>query len=112
MDRAAAELALADRSLVCTYLSDLDAAGHMLGVDSDDWRDQLLRADRLAQRLANRLPPRSALYITSDHDTVDIAAQDRIDFDHEWDLRSGVALLGGEARARHVYTEPGASTNA
>lgn len=70
-----------------------------------------MRADRLAQRLANRLPPRSALYITSDHGMVDIAPQDRINFDHEWDLQAGVALLGGEARARHVYTEPGASTD-
>lgn len=51
------------------------------------------------------------LYITSDHGMVDIAPQDRIDFDHEWDLQAGVALLGGEARARHVYTEPGASTD-
>lgn len=108
MDQAAAELARADRALVYTYLSDLDAAGHTFGVDSEEWRDQLMRADRLAQRLANRLPPRSALYITSDHGMVDIAPRDRIDYDREKDLRTGVALLGGEARARHVYTQPGA----
>ncbi|MFJ6105306.1 alkaline phosphatase family protein [Streptomyces sp. NPDC092359] len=111
MDRAAAEMAAADRSLVYTYLSDLDAAGHQDGVDSETWRDQLIRVDRLAQRLANRLPPRSALYITSDHGMVDIAPRDRIDYDHERALRDGVALLGGEARARHVYALPGAAAD-
>ncbi|MFE7211471.1 alkaline phosphatase family protein [Streptomyces sp. NPDC057611] len=111
MDRAAAELALAGRALVYTYLGDLDAAGHTFGVDSDEWRAQLMRADRLAQRLANRLPPRSALYVTSDHGMVDVAPQDRVDYDDEWDLRAGVALLGGEARARHVYTAPDAAAD-
>nr|WP_093710090.1 nucleotide pyrophosphatase/phosphodiesterase family protein [Streptomyces sp. 2131.1] len=111
MDRAAEETAAADRTLVYTYLNDLDAAGHREGVDSETWRDELIRADRLAQRLANRLPPRSALYITSDHGMIDIAPHQRIDYDHEWALRHGVALLGGEARARHVYTLPGATAD-
>ncbi|MEU2134828.1 nucleotide pyrophosphatase/phosphodiesterase family protein [Streptomyces sp. NPDC018352] len=111
MDRAAAELALADRTLVYTYLSDLDAAGHTFGVNSDEWRDQLMRADRLAQRLANRLPPRSALYITSDHGMVDVPHHHRFDFDHDGELNAGVALLGGEARARHIYAQQGAASD-
>ncbi|MEU3523167.1 nucleotide pyrophosphatase/phosphodiesterase family protein [Streptomyces sp. NPDC038707] len=111
MDRAARELGAAGQTLVYTYLSDLDAAGHQDGVDSDTWRDQLIRVDRLAQRLANRLPPRSALYVTSDHGMVDVAPDRRVDYDHDPALRGGVALLGGEARARHVYTSPGAAAD-
>ncbi|MYR70673.1 MULTISPECIES: nucleotide pyrophosphatase/phosphodiesterase family protein [unclassified Streptomyces] len=111
MDLSAAFLAAADRAVVYTYISDLDAAGHRYGVDSEEWRGELMRADRLAERLANRLPPRSALYVTADHGMVDIAEEDRVDFDHDWELRAGVSLLGGEARARHVYTAAGAAAD-
>ncbi|MFJ1652202.1 alkaline phosphatase family protein [Streptomyces sp. NPDC088337] len=110
MDVAAEQLAAADRALVYTYYSELDGAGHRYGVDSDTWRGQLMHVDRLVQRLAEQLPPRSALYVTADHGMVDIPfdEQHRVDFDEDWELRAGVALLGGEGRARHVYAVPGA----
>ena len=108
MDLAADRLASADRSLVYTYYSELDAMGHRYGVDSDAWRGQLMAVDRLAQRLAEQLPPRSVLYVTADHGMIDIAPEDRVDFDQDAELRAGVALLGGEGRARHVYAQPNA----
>lgn len=110
MDLAAEQLAAADRSLVYTYYAELDGAGHRYGIASDTWRGQLMYVDRLVQRLAEQLPPRSALYVTADHGMVDIPfdEQHRIDFDEDWELRAGVALLGGEGRARHVYAVPGA----
>ena len=109
MDLAADRLASADRSLVYTYYSELDGMGHRYGVDSDAWRGQLMMVDRLAQRLADQLPPRSVLYVTADHGMIDIAPGDRVDFDQEPELRAGVALLGGEGRARHVYAVDGAA---
>jgi predicted AlkP superfamily pyrophosphatase or phosphodiesterase len=109
MDLAADRLASADRSLVYTYYSELDGMGHRFGVDSDAWRGQLMMVDRLAQRLADQLPPRSALYVTADHGMIDIAPEDRVDFDEEEELKAGVALLGGEGRARHVYAVDGAA---
>ncbi|MFJ4918343.1 alkaline phosphatase family protein [Streptomyces sp. NPDC088725] len=113
MDLAAAQLAGGDRSLVYTYYSEVDSNGHRFGVDSDAWRGQLMYADRLAQRLAEQLPPRTALYITADHGMIDIPfdEQSRIDFDEDWELKAGVALLGGEGRARHVYAVPGAEAD-
>lgn len=111
MDLAADRLAAADRTLVYTYYSELDGMGHRYGVDSDAWRGQLMRVDRLAERLAEQLPPRSVLYVTADHGMIDIAEEDRIDFDEDWELRAGVALLGGEARARHLYAVPGAAAD-
>ncbi|MFJ2786686.1 MULTISPECIES: alkaline phosphatase family protein [unclassified Streptomyces] len=113
MDLAAEQLAGGDRSLVYTYYSELDGAGHRFGVDSDAWRGQLMCVDRLVRRLAEQLPPRSALYVTADHGMVDVPfdEQHRIDFDEDWELRAGVALLGGEGRARHVYAVPGAETD-
>ncbi|MGW5119809.1 alkaline phosphatase family protein [Streptomyces noursei] len=113
MDLAAEQLAAADRSLVYTYYSEVDGKGHRYGVDSDAWRGQLLYVDRLAQRLAEQLPPRSALYVTADHGMIDIPfdPESRIDFDEDWELRAGVRLLGGEGRARHVYAHPGAASD-
>ncbi|MFF9688569.1 alkaline phosphatase family protein [Streptomyces sp. NPDC014623] len=113
MDLAAERLAAGDRSLVYTYYSEVDGQGHRFGVDSDAWRGQLMYVDGLARRLAEQLPPRSALYITADHGMIDIPfdEQSRIDFDEDWELSAGVALLGGEGRARHVYAVPGAQAD-
>jgi hypothetical protein len=113
MDLAAEQLAAGDRSLVYTYYSEVDGAGHRYGVDSDTWRGQLMHVDRLVQRLAEQLPPRTALYVTADHGMIDVPFDEehRIDFDADWELRAGVALLGGEGRARHVYAVPGAAND-
>ncbi|MEU3403050.1 nucleotide pyrophosphatase/phosphodiesterase family protein [Streptomyces sp. NPDC006670] len=113
MDLAAIQLAAGERSLVYTYYSELDGAGHRHGVDSDAWRGQLMYVDRLVRRLAEQLPPRTALYVTADHGMVDVPFDEdsRIDFDEDWELGAGVALLGGEGRARHVYAVPGAEAD-
>jgi hypothetical protein len=113
IDLAADRLAAADRALVYTYYSELDAMGHRHGVDSDAWRGQLMMVDRLVQRLAEQLPPRAVLYVTADHGMIDIPfdEESRIDFDDDWELSAGVAVLGGEGRARHVYAVPGAAAD-
>lgn len=113
MDLTAAQLAAGDRSLVYTYYSEVDANGHRFGMDSDAWRGQVAYADRLVQRLAEQLPPRSALYVTADHGMIDIGfdEESRVDFDEDWALGAGVAVLGGEGRARHVYAVPGAAAD-
>ncbi|WP_235206584.1 alkaline phosphatase family protein [Actinomadura welshii] len=102
------ELALrrGERSYVTAYHPDLDSTGHRFGVGSADWRHQLRFVDMLAQRIAEVLPSGSALHVTADHGMVDPA--ERIDADTVPELRDGVALLGGDARARYVYSEPGA----
>jgi len=96
------------RSFVYAYHPDLDMTGHVRGVGSHAWRLQLGLVDRLALALAERLPQDSTLVITGDHGMVDVAPENRIDFDQEPALQHGVRLLGGEPRARHVYTRDGA----
>ena len=96
-----------DRSLVTVYHSELDATGHACGSGSPAWRHHLAFVDLLAQRLVEVMPPDAALYITADHGMTDPA--ERIDVDAETGLRAGVALLGGEPRARHVYAVEGAA---
>ncbi len=93
------------------YHADLDLLGHVHGPGSLPWRLQLRTIDAVAALVAEALPPDGLLAVTADHGMVDCPAAAKIDFDDhgETALRSGVRLLGGDARARHVYTEPGAA---
>jgi Type I phosphodiesterase / nucleotide pyrophosphatase len=109
--QAAATLRRSDRALVVVYHGELDATGHTFGCSSDAWRYHLGHVDKLAEQLAGALPPGTVLHVTADHGMTDVAAQDRIDIDAVPSLRAGVSLLGGEPRARHVYTEPGAAAD-
>ncbi len=108
VSRAAAGLAGTTPVLGYVYYGDLDSTGHALGCMSDAWSYQLAYVDKLAEQLTSALPHGTVLHITADHGMVDVAAADRIDVDEVPELREGVALLGGEPRARHVYCRPGA----
>jgi len=65
--------------------------------------------DKLAEQLASTLPSETCLYVTADHGMVDVGPEDRLDVDAMPELRAGLALLGGEPRARHVYARSGAA---
>jgi hypothetical protein len=106
---AVAALNESERALVTAYHGDLDSAGHEFGVNSAAWGFQLAHVDRLAEQIASALPSNAVLYVTADHGMVNVGPDDRIDVDELPQLRAGVALLGGEARARHVYARPGAA---
>lgn len=101
----------AGRSLVYVYTGDLDNVGHLRGCGSEGWRAQLAHVDLLARHLFHVLPPGGALYVTADHGMVDVAEADHVDFDSEPELSAGVLALGGEPRARYVYTVPGAAAD-
>jgi Type I phosphodiesterase / nucleotide pyrophosphatase len=106
-------LAESDRVLVGAYHGDLDATGHRYGVSSAAWSHQLAHVDKLAEQIASSMPYGAVMYVTADHGMVDVGPDDRIDADSpEYAaLRDGVAVLGGEPRARHVYAEPGAAAD-
>jgi hypothetical protein len=95
--------------LCYAYHADLDLLGHVYGPASEPWRLQLAHVDQLAATIADGLPAGGVLAVTADHGMVAVAEDSRIDFDTTADLQAGVRLLGGEARARHVYAEPGAT---
>ncbi|GLY77938.1 alkaline phosphatase family protein [Actinoallomurus iriomotensis] len=96
-----------ERSFVTVYHSELDATGHIHGSRSSAWRHHLSFVDLLVRRLAEAMPPDAALYVTADHGMTDPAT--RVDVDAEPALREGIALLGGEPRARHLYARDGAA---
>jgi len=107
--RAIDALRASDRSFVYLYYRDLDFIGHTTGVGSARWREELTYVDGVVERLAEQMPADATLFVTADHGMVDVPTDRRIDMDQDWELRAGVALLGGEARARHVYATPGAA---
>ncbi len=110
--RTAAALEEGPRAFAMVYTGDLDATGHACGCESPAWNFQLGHVDRLAEQLAGAVPDGTALHVTADHGMVDVPADARIDVDARPQLRAGVALLGGEPRARHVYARPGAAADA
>ncbi len=109
--QAAAALAENRRAFVIVYHGDLDSTAHMFGVGSDAWYYQLAHVDKLAEQLAQALPSGTCLYVTADHGMVDIGPEDKFDVDTTPELRSGLALLGGEPRARHLYARRGAAAD-
>jgi hypothetical protein len=101
----------AERALVTVYHGQLDGTGHVFGCGSDAWHYHLGHVDKLAEQLAGAIPAGTSLYVTADHGMTDVGLEDRVDVDSIPGLREGVALLGGEPRARHVYAVPGAAAD-
>lgn len=95
-------------SLTYVYDSDLDWTGHKFGVASTQWLQQLAMVDAEAEQLREALPASTRLLVVADHGMVDSPRGSRVDVDEVHGLRDGVALLGGEARFRHLYCSAGA----
>ncbi|MEP9380789.1 nucleotide pyrophosphatase/phosphodiesterase family protein [Nocardioides sp. KR10-350] len=109
-ERIAAALALsAERgSLTYLYDGDLDWTGHRYGVASSQWLQQLSMIDAEAEQLRDALPTGTRLLVVADHGMIDSPPEHRVDVDDRLELRDGVALIGGEARFRHLYCARGA----
>lgn len=93
------------------YHGQLDHLGHLHGPGSLPWRMQLQQVDQIVGSLLANLPDGAALAVTADHGMVELDPARTIDYDREPQLQPGVRLLGGELRARYVYTEPGATAD-
>ncbi len=106
---AASVLATSERpALTYLYDGDLDRTGHRYGVASTQWFQQLAMIDAEAEQLREALPTSTRLMVVADHGMVDSPPERRVDVDDHHELRDGVALLGGEARFRHLYCRRGA----
>ncbi|MGZ4473479.1 MAG: alkaline phosphatase family protein [Nocardioidaceae bacterium] len=95
-------------SLTYMYDGDLDWTGHRYGVASMQWKQQLSMIDAAAEHLRETLPASTRIVVVADHGRVDSPADDRVDVDETPGMLDGVALVGGEARFRHVYCRSGA----
>ncbi|MGV0873824.1 alkaline phosphatase family protein [Mycolicibacterium sp. XJ879] len=90
------------------YHSELDLLGHLYGPGSQAWRMQLRHVDRLVESILEEMPAGGLLAVVADHGMVSAQPADIVDIDDHDALLDGVAAVGGEPRARHVYVDDGA----
>jgi len=109
-ERIAAAVTASSQSPSLTYVydGDLDWTGHKFGVRSSAWLQQLAMIDAEAEQLRESLPSSVRLLVVADHGMIDSPEDARIDVDETDGLRDGLALIGGEARFRHLYCRRGA----
>jgi hypothetical protein len=91
-------------SFVYLYVNDLDVAGHSDGVGSEKWLAALGMIDQMFSSLMKEMPQGTRIWLTSDHGMVN--ASEKIIIGDDNPLLEGVAVIGGEPRARHLYLSP------
>ncbi|ABK74477.1 alkaline phosphatase family protein [Mycolicibacterium smegmatis] len=91
------------------YHSELDLVGHLHGPGSTAWLMQLRQVDRLVESIVETLPRDGLLAVVADHGMVTADPASVVDIDAHAPLLDGVDAIGGEPRARHVYTSDGAA---
>lgn len=99
---------LTDRGFCYAYHADLDLVGHVHGPGSTAWRMQLRQVDTLVESILDGLPPGGLLAVVADHGMVALEQSAVTDIDATQPLTEGVAAIGGEVRARHLYVRDGA----
>jgi hypothetical protein len=88
-------------SFVYLYVNDLDAAGHSDGVGSDKWIAALSAIDQMVSQLMKEVPKGTRIWVTSDHGMINV--EEKIIIGQDNPLLTGVSVVAGEARARHIY---------
>ena len=101
--------AVVDGGFCYAYHSELDLLGHLYGPGSPAWRMQLRQIDRLVESVVEGLPPGGLLAVVADHGMITVDTADVVDIDVDHALTDGVTDVGGEPRARHIYTAEGAA---
>lgn len=108
VDATVTALRAAPRSLVYLYWGDVDKVGHVHGVGSLEWGEELEEVDAQLARLASLLPHDTALHITADHGMVDVPLESRPDLADDAELDAGVRHVSGEPRCLQLHVTPGA----
>jgi predicted AlkP superfamily pyrophosphatase or phosphodiesterase len=88
-------------SFVYLYVNDLDTAGHSDGVGSDKWIAALSAIDQMVSQLMKEVPKGTRIWITSDHGMINV--EEKIIIGRDNPLLTGVSVVAGEPRARHIY---------
>ena len=88
-------------SFVYLYVNDLDTAGHLDGVGSDKWIAALSAIDQMVSQLMKEVPKGTRIWVTSDHGMINV--EEMIVLGQDNPLLTGVNVVAGEPRARHIY---------
>ena len=98
-----------NRKLTYVYWPDLDKLGHTYGAGSAQWVAGLRVVDDLVMQVAAVAGASTSIIVTSDHGMV--TCTETVHVEREPILMSGVRLIAGEPRVRHVYCHPGAQSD-
>ena len=90
-------------SFVYLYVNDLDNTGHSDGVGSDKWIAALSAIDQMVSQLMKEVPKGTRIWVTSDHGMINV--EEKIIIGQDNPLLTGVSVIAGEPRARHLYLE-------
>lgn len=101
---SAVRMAASQLCVVYAYVSDLDAAGHKHGWQSQQWLDALEATDS-AVAAAVGLRGGASIALTADHGMVD--ATERIYLDEFPGFADAVCAVGGEPRCPQLYLRDG-----
>lgn len=93
--------------LVYLYWSEIDHAGHIHGVDSQEWTAALEEFDGGLRTLLARIPRGVRTMLTADHGMIDVSPATLYDCASEPELAQGVRIIAGETRSIHVHAQPG-----
>ena len=88
-------------SFVYLYVNDLDNVGHSDGVGSDKWIAALSAIDQMVSQLMKEVPKGTRIWVTSDHGMINV--EDKIIIGQDNPLLTGINVIAGEPRARHLY---------
>ena len=88
-------------SFVYLYVNDLDNAGHSDGVGSHKWIAALSAIDQMVSSLMKEVPKGTRMWVTSDHGMINV--EEKIIIGQDNPLLTGVSVIAGEPRARHIY---------
>ena len=95
-----------ENSFAYVYINHLDVAGHEDGVGSEKWITALGIVAELLTELKEKLPKGTRIWVSADHGMMN--ADEKLVLGKDNPLLTGVSLIGGEPRARHLYLNDGA----
>ncbi len=92
-------------SLTYVYYRELDRVGHVYGVSSENWRNELVSVLECIAKIQIALSDDDQLLVTADHGMIDI--ENRIWLEDISNLWSATKMITGEPRFRHFYAHTG-----
>jgi len=95
-------LARPERTLVYTYIPELDMAGHASGIESDAWWALLEELDGVLVSLG-RVPKEAGVVLTADHGMLDVPPHARRVIPADSELWRGVRHVAGEPRCLQLH---------
>jgi hypothetical protein len=100
---ATVSLASEPRRFIFTYVPQVDVAGHVFGLGSEEFSEAISIAARVWDGLINRLPPGAALIGTADHGLVEYDEGQKLLIRHP---RFDGVRLAGDPRGIQVWGDP------